>query len=408
MADLKSLDSPFNKKARQYKNRRTPNQIEIYDLTLEADGEEMAGLRFKHQDRIEIARTLDQAGMHRMAIIGNSPTPTRGDIYSAEKIVELGLKTRTSGFVKTKEEITICHEIGIKDIVILVGVNESTFTRGLNKSNVLDASKDLIDHGKNLGLHVTFMGMDTTRACPKFLKQVFNELGPLFDEYAIGDSLGRMTPYGIQYLVDLIASWTPKPLQLHPHNTTSMATANCLSAVMNGVPIIHSSINGLGEFSGLAATEECVAAIEVHAGASLGIDFNKIQEASKLVSAITGIPIPPGKPITGKAAYAVPETEEIQQFMYNLQSEGRFNEGMPLIPHLVGSEKIFSIGRKCNPYTILFNLNEYGYQIEFETAAKFATEVRRHLSRKKGHYLMEVTELIEFYEKSSHYKNNSN
>ena len=43
MADLKSLDSPFNKKATQYKNRRTPNQIEIYDLTLEADGEEMAG-----------------------------------------------------------------------------------------------------------------------------------------------------------------------------------------------------------------------------------------------------------------------------------------------------------------------------------------------------------------------------
>ncbi|MED5531348.1 MAG: hypothetical protein VYA61_03165, partial [Pseudomonadota bacterium] len=63
---------------------------------------------------------------------------------------------------------------------------------------------------------------------------------------------------------------------------------------------------------------------------------------------------------------------------------------------------------KCNPYTILFNLNEYGYQIEFETAAKFATEVRRHLSRKKGHYLMEVTELIEFYKKSCHYKNNSN
>jgi len=407
MTDLKSLDSYYNKQANQYKNSRIPDKIEIYDLTLEADCEEMAGLRLKHSDRINIAKTLDQAGVHRMAIIGNSPTPTPGDIKSAEKIVELGLKTRTSGFVKTKEEITICHKIGIKDLAILVGVNESTFTNGLSKSNVLDFSKDLIDHAKNLGLHVTFMGMDTTRASPKFLKQVINELAPLFDEYAIGDSLGRMTPYGIQYLVNLIASWTSKPLQLHPHNTTSMATANCLSAVLNGVPTIHSSINGLGEFSGLAATEECVAAIEVHAGASLGIDFNKLQEASKMVSAITGIPVPPGKPITGKAAYAVPETEETQQFMYNLHLEGRFNDGMPLIPHLVGSKKIFSIGKKCNPYTILFNLNENGYQIEFETAAKFATEVRRHLSRKKGHYLMEVTELIKFYKNSSHYKNNS-
>ncbi len=404
MTDLKSLDSPFNKKARQYKKRRTPNQIEIYDLTLEADGEEMAGLRFKHQDRVEIAKTLDQAGIHRMAIIGNSPTPTRGDINSAEKIVELELKARTSGFVKTKDEITICQKIGIKDIVILVGVNDATFTGGQRKSKVLDSSKDLICHAKNLDLHVTFMGMDTTRASPKFLKQVISELEPLFDEYAIGDSLGRMTPYGIQYLVDLISSWTSKPLQLHPHNTMSMATANCLSAVLSGVPIIHSSINGLGEFSGLAATEECIAAIEVHAGVALGIDFNKLQEASKKVSTITGITVPPGKPITGRAAFAVPETEEIQQFMYNLQLEGRFNDGMPLIPHLVGAEKIFSIGRKCNPYTVLFNLNENGYQIKFETAAKLATEIRRHLSSKKGYYLMEIDELIEFYKKSNHYR----
>ena len=407
MTDLKSLDSPYNKEAKQYKNRCIPRDIEIYDLTLEADCEEMAGLRLKHSDRVKIAKILDEAGIHRMAIIGNSPTPTRGDIKSAEKIVDLGLKTRTSGFVKTKEEITLCHKIGIKDIAILVGVNEATFTSGVNKGKVLDTSKNLVEYAKSLGLHVTFMGMDTTRASPKFLKQVIDELAPLFDEYAIGDSLGRMTPYGIQYLVDLIASWTSKPLQLHPHNTTSMATANCLSAVLSGVSIIHSSINGLGEFSGLAATEECTAAIEVHAGVSLGINFNKLQEASKMVSAITGIPIPPGKPITGKAAFAIPETEETQQFMYNLKLEDRFNEGMPLIPHLVGSEKIFSIGKKCNPYTILFNLSENGYQIEFKTAAKLAAEIRRHLSGKKGYYLMEQNELIEFYKNSSHFENDS-
>ena len=407
MIDLKSHDSPYNQKARQYQNRRLQSKIEIYDLTLEADGEEMAGLRFKHTERIEIAKILDEAGIHRMAIIGNSPKPTRGDIKSAEKIVELGLRARTSGFVKTKEEITICNQIGIKDVSILVGVNESTFTKDSSKRNVLDNSKNLLNHAKELGLHVTFMGMDSTRASTRFLKQVIKELDPLFDEYAIGDSLGRITPYGIEYLANLFTSWTSKPLQLHPHNTTSMAVANCLSAALSGIPILHSTINGLGEFSGLAATEECVAAIEVHAGVPLGINFNKLQEASMLVSSIAGINIPPGKPITGSAAFAIPETEEIQQFMYELYLEGCFNDGMPLTPELVGSKAIFSIGKKCNPYTILFNLNKKGYQIEFEIAVKLAADIRRHLSKKKGYYLMETHELIEFYKNSVHFRDNS-
>ena len=62
VSDLKSFDSPFNQKASQYINRRINEKIEIYDLTLEADGEEMAGLRFKHSERIEIAKILNEAG----------------------------------------------------------------------------------------------------------------------------------------------------------------------------------------------------------------------------------------------------------------------------------------------------------------------------------------------------------
>ena len=403
MIDLKSLDSPYNQKADQYVDRQLPAKVEIYDLTLEADGEEMAGLKFKHFERIEIAKLLDEAGIHRMAIIGNSPKPTPGDIKSAEEIINLGLKVRTSGFVKTKEEITTCYKIGIKDVTILIGVNQKTFTRGYSKKNLIDTGKQLMSYAKELGLHVTFMGMDATRSPPSFLKHIVTEFEPLFDEFVIGDSLGRITPYGIQYLVSLLKTWTSKPLQLHPHNTTSMAVANCLSAVLSGVPIFHSTINGLGEFAGLAATEECATAIEVHAGMKLGLNYDKLQEASRLISRITGIPIPPGKPITGKAAFAIPETLEIQQFMYELHLEGRLDDAMPLPPHLVGSKTIFSIGRKCNPYTILFNLNANGHQIEFDLAVKLAQEVRRYLSTRKGYYLMEPVELIDFYKKSSLY-----
>ena len=104
MNTFNDLDSLYNKKAKLYKKIKIEKKVEICDLTLEADGEEMAGLKFKEAERLQIAKILDEVGVHRIAIIGNSPTPTKVDIKSAEKILNLNLKARTNGFVKTKEE----------------------------------------------------------------------------------------------------------------------------------------------------------------------------------------------------------------------------------------------------------------------------------------------------------------
>ena len=47
MNNFNYLDSIYNKKAKLYKNVNIVKNVQICDLTLEADGEEMAGLKFK-------------------------------------------------------------------------------------------------------------------------------------------------------------------------------------------------------------------------------------------------------------------------------------------------------------------------------------------------------------------------
>ena len=397
MNNFNDLDSLYNKKAKLYKKIKIEKKVEICDLTLEADGEEMAGLKFKESERLEIAKILDEVGAHRIAIIGNSPKPTKGDIKSAEKILDLNLNARTNGFVKTEEEILTCQKIGLKEVVILVGINETAFTKNISPKSILEKSERLIEYAKSLGLHVTFMGMDSTRTSPIYLKKVITKLEPLFDEYVIGDSLGRITPYGIEYLVKLIKKWTNKPIHLHPHNTTSLAVANSLSGVLSGLSVVHTTVNGLGEFSGLAATEELSAAIDIHAGISLGLNYSKLQEASSLVSRITGIQTPPFKPITGKSAFAIPETEETQEFMYNLSLENKIFEGMPIPPKLVGKNITFSIGKKCNEFTVLYNLKECGYEITKKEAKIIAREVRRRLSTRNKYCLITQNELLSIF-----------
>lgn len=68
------------------------------------------------------------------------------------------------------------------------------------------------------------------------------------DEITISDLLGVISPWGLEHLLKLVRTITSKPLQVHLHNHRSMATANALAAVRGGASIIHTTVNGIGEF----------------------------------------------------------------------------------------------------------------------------------------------------------------
>lgn len=369
--------------------------VEIHDLTLEGDGEEMAGLRFTHEQRLAIARSLDEAGVQRISVLGNSPRPTPAEVASAEAIAALGLKARLGAFVKTIDEIDTCARVGLWGATILVGINDAVLTGGRTGQDVIDQCKALTAHCREKGLHTCLMAMDATRTRPQFLERVVRELDPFCDEFVIADSLGRISPFGMRRLVALVRQWTARPLQIHPHNHTSMAVANCLGAVMGGASIVQTVVNGLGEFTGIAPLEECVVALEMHGGISTGVDRSRLQSLSRLVAGASGLPIPVNKPVTGRAAFAIPETEEIQEVLYQLYREGRFEDGLPYPPELVGAASHMSIGRKCNAFTVLYNLAADGIEVSHEQAERIAGKVREHLGARDGYVLMDRAEFLE-------------
>ncbi len=394
MTSLSQFSSIYNQLASESIKAK---KIEIHDLTLEADGEEMAGLQFSHDERLEIAKRLDEIGIHRISVLGNSPKPTRKEIKSAEAILALNLNLKVGAFVKTIEEIDLCAKLGVWGVTILVAVNDNVLNRETTKKNILDHCILLTSHARHHGLHVALMGMDATRASPSFLKELITTLDPFFDEYVIADSLGRATPFGIKYLANLINNWTVKPLQLHAHNTTSMAVANCLGGLYGGVSILHTAVNGLGEFTGIPPTEECVVALEMHTMSSLGLDLLKFQELSTLVNEITGMTNFPGKPVTGKGAFSIPETAEIQKVLYELYCNGRFDDGLPYPPGIVGAQAKMSIGRKCNEYTVLYNLAINQHAIKLCEAKAFAKEIRRLLKKQRGYILLENEDFMNLF-----------
>jgi isopropylmalate/homocitrate/citramalate synthase len=400
MPALTQYASPYNWLHDAVKESRKPQTAIIHDLTLEGDAEEMAGVKFTHRERLEIAKGLARAGVQRISVLGNSPRPTRGEVASAEAIASLGLSSKVGALVKTEEEIDVCRRIGLWGVTILVGVNDKVLTGGRTGTDIIDRCKALTNKAKEHGLHTCLMAMDATRTSPEFLEKVVRTLDPYLDEYTIADSLGVISPLGMQYLAGLVRQWTAKPLQVHPHNHTSAATSVAVGAILGGVSIVHTTVNGVGEFTGLCPLEEFAVAAEMHAGVSTGIDLTHLKELSKRVARATGISIPLNKPVVGEAAFAIPETEEIQQVYYELHREQKFAAGFMYPPELVGATSRMSIGRKCHVYTVLYNLEVLGYAIDFATAQTIAGLVRNHLRNRKGYTLMTEDEFLSFVRKN--------
>jgi isopropylmalate/homocitrate/citramalate synthase len=395
MADLTRYASPYNRLAPSAQSASKPPKVTIHDLTLEGDGEEMAGVVLSEPDRLEIARRLAAMGVDRMAILGNSPLPPDSDIRCAEKIVALDLPARLDAFVKTKEEIDIAKRVGLWGVDILVGVNDAMLPAGKSGVDILDRCKSLTGYAKQQGLNTCLMGMDATRTRPEFLREVVTALEPYVDEFTIGDSLGTISPYGLQYLIELVTSWTTKPVQVHLHNHSSMAVANALAAVLGGAATIQTTVNGLGEFTGLVPLEEFAVAASMHLGVPTGIDLRQLKELSDFVAGAIGIPVPLQKPVVGDAAFCVPETEEIQQVYWELEQEGRFEDALTYPPRLIGSRYRQSIGRRCNPYTVLYHLSLLGYTADEHVVAQIVAAVRARMKDRKGFALMDENEFRE-------------
>ena len=96
-------------------------------------------------------------------------------------------------------------------------------------------------------------------------------------------------------------------LSAHCHDDLGLAVANSLSAIEAGVRQIECTINGIGERAGNASLEELAVVLHVRQnryGVATNINLQKLYPTSRMLSAITGVSVPPNKAVVGANAFA--------------------------------------------------------------------------------------------------------
>jgi len=375
-------------------NSPSIDEFIVHDSTLR-EGEQTPGVAFSIEDKLEIAKKLDEVGIQQ--IESGFPAASEKQRKCIEALVKMDLDAQISAFARAiHEDMDVVADTGADGIVVSFSVSHyhrKYKFKGMSEEDYLNKLTDSISYADDYGLFVIYSAEDTTRENDLgFLKKAFKtaeEAGA--DRARVVDTLGCISPKGMAYLVKEVKSVLDIPIEVHCHNDMGLALANSIAAVEAGASTVSTCVNGLGERAGIAATEEIIPALHVLFGMSQ-FGMSQLTDLSKLVESLTGIKMPPHKPVTGENAWA--HGSGIHQ--HGVFVNPITYESYP--PELVGQRRKVYIDELCGRHGIMYIAEkELGMNIPEKVAEKVLSIIKKAFSqegRRSPYTPSELRELI--------------
>jgi homocitrate synthase NifV len=352
--------------------------MEIFDTTLR-DGEQAAGVHFSLEEKVAIARALQECGV-RFLEVG---IPAMGAAAVAEINAIVSAAAQCQCFVWARahaDDLLWARRCHVDSIHISFPVS-SIHLKAWKKDWmwVMDGLHRLVSEARTHFKHVSVGAQDASRASMDDLlafAQAAHALG--VHHLRLADTVGVLNPTSAAAMVHCIRAAVPAlALEFHGHNDLGMATANTAAALIAGARFASTTVTGLGERAGNASMEEVVMAMRVSYGHPLAIDSTRFLPLVKLVELASGQFVEPGRPIIGSRAFS----HESGIHCTGLHRDASTYEGFsPLDIGRIGRE--FYYGRQSGVATLRVFLESVGLSGE----AKAVDLFRRSL-------LQEVTTL---------------
>ena len=376
MITLQYFISHYNKES----ELTFPDDITIYDTTLR-DGEQTPGVCFSFEDKMEIARKLDQFKIHQ--IEAGFPIVSEKEKESVKAIANEGFDAAILGLTRTKpEDIDAALDCDVDGIITFVGTSDIHLDHKMHitRQDAINLCETAVDYAKDHGLFVAFSAEDATRTDIEFLKRIYGkaqECGA--DRVHIADTTGAITPQGIDYLVRELVKDVEIDIAVHLHNDFGLAVINSITGVLAGAKAVSTTVNGIGERAGNASLEELIMAMKILYGKDYGFKTKYIKELSDLVANASGLPIPYNKPIVGNNVF---------RHESGIHVDAVIEEPLcyePYLPELVGQKRQLVLGKHSGCRAVRAKLNECELDVSDEELIEIVRQVKK--SREEGKYI---------------------
>jgi isopropylmalate/homocitrate/citramalate synthase len=348
------------------KELNLPAKIKVHDVTLR-DGEQQAGIAFNKDEKIEIARLLDEAGVDR--IEAGFPAVSKGDFEAIKTIANMGLHSKVFAFARCmKVDVDMALQTGVEGVALEIPSSDHLLKYGYKwpEERSIELATEATAYAHDKGLYVAFFTIDSTRAdfdtCWKLINSVA-ERGHM-DSLVLVDTFGVCSPHAISYFVKKVKERLKKPLEIHVHNDFGLGVANTIAAVLNGAETVHVSVNGIGERTGNSSLEQTVIALKLLYGVDSNIKFENLRKLSKAIAEFSRVSPPPQAPIIGDGIFTI-ESGIVAGWWGNVEEIGKPLEVFPFLPELVGHDPVKVVaGKKSGKDSILYKAKKLGINLD--------------------------------------------
>lgn len=293
--------------------------LSIFDTTLR-DGTQGEGISLSADDKLKIAKKLDQLGVHY--IEGGIPGSNNKDIEFFKRVQELKLQAKITAFGSTRRKDSLAeHDANLKRM-IESGVQAATLVGKSWDFHVHTALQttleenlamiyDSIAYLKRQGLEVIFDAehfFDGYKNNPEYALSVMAKAEAAGADWLVMcDTNGGTMPHEVHDIVSVLAGRvTNSRLGIHTHNDCELAVANSLSAVRAGVEQIQGTMNGYGERCGNANLCSIIPNLQLKLGYQVLEEdqLKQLTNTARYISEIANVYMPVNQPYVGTAAFA--------------------------------------------------------------------------------------------------------
>jgi len=281
-------------------------KIRILDSTLR-EGEQHPGVSFTVKQRIQIAWMLDSFGVDQIEI---SPVVSSDHAEATRTIIKQGLKADILAHVRAiKSDVDVAISCDATWVATYMGISDIHLSAKLKitREEAKIRALEVADYIKSHGLKARFTMEDASRTDPVFLLDMCREINHLgIERISIPDTVGIMRPTGMYNLVKMVREnidTSRSSIDVHCHNDIGLALANALAGCDAGADQIHTTIDGLGERTGIPTLAETAVALMLIYKSNNDLRLHMLKDLSKTISQYTGLEVPASKPVVGDSAY---------------------------------------------------------------------------------------------------------
>lgn len=348
-----------------------PREVTLYDSTLR-DGEQMPGVSFTLEEKVEIAKLLSEIGVRQ--IEAGFPAVSKGEKEAIKTISSMRTGSEILALARTNvEDIDAAVDCGVDIVMIFTASSDLhrkvkyKITREQQEEKIIAA----LDYAKSRGIKFSFSTEDSTRTDIDYLMKLSKtaaELGAF--RIGLSDTTGCIMPNALGSLIAYVVEEVKKPISVHLHNDFGLGLANALASIENGATAIATTVNGMGERAGNVALEQIVVALEVLCEVKTGIRTTRLREVCKRVSRISGIPMAHNQPWVGENVFRHESGIHVAAMDTNPHTYEC------VLPEFVGASRDYVLGKHSGTFSVMLKLKMLEIEVDDDKVFKVLHAVK--------------------------------